>query len=96
MVQATNILCPDKTALFKNISPTANTVAEHIPELSDNIYESWEFSVYSVALVKSTDIIDSLFDVIKFKWSLTKYWVWSWTILLMVFLEKILCLNFIH
>uniref|UniRef100_A0A8C5LZB9 General transcription factor II-I repeat domain-containing protein 2-like n=1 Tax=Leptobrachium leishanense TaxID=445787 RepID=A0A8C5LZB9_9ANUR len=64
MVKVADILCPEKASLFRNISLSANTVAERISELSDNIYDqlcskATKFSFYSLALDESTDINDT-------------------------------------
>lgn len=64
MVKVANILCPEKASLFRNISLSANTVAERISELSDNINDQLcdkgtKFCFCSLALDESTDINDT-------------------------------------
>ena len=39
MLQAASIVCPEKKGQFSNISFSANTVAERISDLSNNIYK---------------------------------------------------------
>uniref|UniRef100_A0A8D2Q113 General transcription factor II-I repeat domain-containing protein 2-like n=1 Tax=Varanus komodoensis TaxID=61221 RepID=A0A8D2Q113_VARKO len=65
MLQAASIVCPEKKGQFSNISFSANTVAEHISDLSGNIYDQLHekakhFHAYSVALDESTDVTDTV------------------------------------
>ncbi|XP_073681619.1 general transcription factor II-I repeat domain-containing protein 2A-like [Garra rufa] len=64
ILQAASIVCPEKKGQFSNISLSANTVAERISDLSNDIYDQLCekakcFSVYSVALDETTDINDT-------------------------------------
>lgn len=64
MLQAASIVCLEKKGQFSNISLSANTVAERISDLSDNIYDQLRekarhFHSYSVALDESTDVTDT-------------------------------------
>uniref|UniRef100_A0A669DFX6 SPIN-DOC-like zinc-finger domain-containing protein n=1 Tax=Oreochromis niloticus TaxID=8128 RepID=A0A669DFX6_ORENI len=64
ILQAANIVCPAKKGQFSNISLSANTVADCISDLSNDIYDQLCekakcFSVYSVALDETTDITDT-------------------------------------
>lgn len=64
MLQAANIVCPEKKELFGKISISANTVAERISDLSGNIYDQLRekakhFHSYSLALDESTDVTDT-------------------------------------
>jgi hypothetical protein len=36
LMRAAEILCPEKQQLFKNISFSANTVAEHVNDLAED------------------------------------------------------------
>ena len=63
MLQAAHIVCQEKKGQFNNISLSANTVAEHISDLSSDIYDQLcekpkYFSAYSVALDETTEITD--------------------------------------
>ncbi|KAI5104474.1 protein transcription factor II-I repeat domain-containing protein 2B-like protein [Silurus meridionalis] len=64
ILQAASIICPEKKGQFSNISLSANTVAERISDLSNDIYDQLCekakcFSEYSVALDETTDITDT-------------------------------------
>ncbi|KAK7879843.1 hypothetical protein WMY93_033491 [Mugilogobius chulae] len=63
MLRVADLICPEKRHLFTNISLSANTVAERINELSNDIYgqlrnKARDFTAYSVALDESTDKTD--------------------------------------
>ncbi len=60
MLLAASKVYPEKKGQFSNISLSANTVAERISDLSENIYDQLRekaerFCAYSVALDESTD-----------------------------------------
>ncbi len=60
MLLAASKACLEKKGQFSNISLSANTVAERISELSENVYDQLRenaerFCAYSVALDESTD-----------------------------------------
>ncbi|XP_077067685.1 general transcription factor II-I repeat domain-containing protein 2-like [Siphateles boraxobius] len=64
MLLAASKVCPEKKGQFSNISLSANTVAERISDLSENIYDQLRekaerFCAYSVALDESTDNTDT-------------------------------------
>ena len=64
ILQAANIICSEKKSQFSTISLSANTVAEHISDMSSNIYEQLRekakcFSAYSIPLDESTDITNT-------------------------------------
>lgn len=64
MLQVADILCPEKKSLFSNVALLANTVAEQITGLSNNICEQLRgkarsFIAYYVALDESTDKTDN-------------------------------------
>ena len=64
MLQAAHIVCPEKKSQFNNVSLSANTVAEHISDLSSDFYDQLRekakcFGAYSVALDETTDIADT-------------------------------------
>ena len=61
--QAANLVCSEKKSQFNTIGLSANTVAEHISDMSSNIYEQLRekakcFSAYSIAHDESTDVVD--------------------------------------
>ncbi len=64
MLLAATKLCPEKKGQFSNISLSANTVAERISDLSENIYDQLHekaehFWAYSVTLDENTDNTDT-------------------------------------
>ena len=64
MLQAAHIVCPEKKCQLNSIRLSANTVAEHISDLSSDIYDqlcekATCFSAYLVALDETTDITDT-------------------------------------
>lgn len=64
MLRVADILCPEKKSLFNNVALLANTMAEPITGLSNNICEQlWDkarsFIAYAVALDESTDKTDN-------------------------------------
>ncbi|KAG1935508.1 SCAN domain-containing protein [Pimephales promelas] len=64
MLLAASKVCPEKKGQFSDISLSANTVAERISDLSENIYhqlreKAERFCAYSVALDESTDNTDT-------------------------------------
>jgi phosphopantetheinyl transferase (holo-ACP synthase) len=61
IMKAAEILCPKKQQFFKNISLTANTVAECVNDLAGDIQcqlkeKSKNFVAYSIAIDESTDV----------------------------------------
>lgn len=63
MIQAAEVVCPDKKQAFNNISLTRNTVADRIADLSKNIDQQIKekiktFTAFSIAIDESTDIND--------------------------------------
>jgi hypothetical protein len=63
IMKAAEILCPKKQQLFKNISLSANTVAERVNDLAGDTQcqlkeKCKHFVAYSIAIDKSTDIKD--------------------------------------
>jgi phosphopantetheinyl transferase (holo-ACP synthase) len=61
IMKAAEILCPEKQQLFKNISLTANTVAECVNDLAGDIQyqlkeKSKHFVAYSITIDESTDV----------------------------------------
>ena len=61
ILKAAEIACPEKRQVFANISPTRNTVAERISDISANSDSQLKkkvksFVIFSVALDESTDI----------------------------------------
>ncbi|KAJ8261019.1 hypothetical protein COCON_G00167420 [Conger conger] len=64
MVKVSEIVCPEHMNIFSNISLSANTVAERIAELANDIDQQLgekgkAFSAYSVALAVSADVGDN-------------------------------------
>jgi hypothetical protein len=62
-MKAAEILCPEKQQLFKNISLSANTVAERVNDLAGDIQcqlkeKSKYFVAYSIAIDDGTDVKD--------------------------------------
>jgi hypothetical protein len=63
IMKATEILCPEKQQLFKNISLSANMVAQRVNDLAGDIQcqlkEKFKnFVAYSIAIDESTDVKD--------------------------------------
>jgi phosphopantetheinyl transferase (holo-ACP synthase) len=63
IMKAAEILCPEKQQLFKNISLSANTVAERVNDLAGDIQcqlkeNSKYFVAYSIAIDEGTDVKD--------------------------------------
>ncbi|TKS65945.1 General transcription factor II-I repeat domain-containing protein 2 [Collichthys lucidus] len=58
ILQAASIICPEKKGQFSNISLSANTVAERISDLSNDIYDQL-CEKAKVALDETTDITDT-------------------------------------
>lgn len=64
MFYVTEILCPEKNSLLNNVPLLANTAAERVNDLSDNIYEHLRhkvprFIAYFMMLDESTDNTDN-------------------------------------
>ena len=64
ILQAANIVFSETKSQFSTIRISANTVADHISQISSNMYEqlcekATYFSAYSIALDESTDITDT-------------------------------------
>ena len=64
MLKACEILCPEKSRCFEDISLSANTVARRVTELAADSYQQLssigkKFEAFSLALDKSTDISDT-------------------------------------
>jgi hypothetical protein len=60
-MKAAEILCPEKQQLFKNISLSANTVAELVNDLAGDIQcqlkgKSKNVVAYSIAIDKDADV----------------------------------------
>jgi len=64
MVQACEIMCPEKKKVFEGISLSANTVSARITELADDTKKQLvniakDFEAYSIAIDESTDTTDT-------------------------------------
>jgi hypothetical protein len=64
MVQACEIMCPEKKKVFEGISLSANTVSARISELADDtkrqlVNIAKDFEAYSIAIDESTDTTDT-------------------------------------
>ena len=64
MLKACEILCPEKSRCFEDISLSANTVARRVTELAADSYQQLssigkKFEAFSLALDESTDISDT-------------------------------------
>ncbi|XP_029654859.1 general transcription factor II-I repeat domain-containing protein 2-like [Octopus sinensis] len=62
LVKTANIICPDDAHLFKDISLTRNTVAEHINEMALNLKHQLKsdllkFEYFSIAIDETVDIV---------------------------------------
>lgn len=63
LVKAAEIVCPEKTKTFKEISLTRNTVADRIDGMAESLREklrnkSMEYECFSIAIDESTDVTD--------------------------------------
>ncbi|KAG6932383.1 GTF2I repeat domain containing 2, partial [Chelydra serpentina] len=64
MLQASEVVCPDKWEAFANISLPGNKIAERINELAENLYsqlqdKEMDLAAFSTAIDESTDVNDA-------------------------------------